>query len=161
MTKKLNKRSVFVLAAIMLVIMIAALVGTTFAYFTDSVGTDVNKIISGTLDVGMNYWDSDEGEYVDATSASLFNPDIKWEPGCLDIAYIEIENRGNLSFNYLFAVYPTEEVLGYHKDGTTFYLSDYLVYAIVGYDVEERGVIADRATAMQLISDVDMGISEE
>ena len=161
MTKKLNKKSVLIFASVMLVIMIAALVGTTLAYFTDSASSGVNKIVSGTLDVGMNYWDEDEGEFLDATNATLFDPDALWEPGYMDIAYIEIENRGSLSFNYLFVVYPAEEVLGYHTDGTTFYISDYLVYAIVKYDVEASGVIADRETALDLISNVGMGVSTE
>lgn len=161
MTKKLNKRSVLIFASIMLAIMILALVGTTLAYFTDSLSTGVNKIVSGTLDVGMNYWDEDEGEYLDATNATLFDPDAIWEPGYMDIAYIEIENRGSLSFNYLFVVYPAEELLGYHTDGETFYISDYLVYAIVEYDVEASGVIADRETALDLISNVGMGVSTE
>ena len=161
MEQKRNTKQSLLVAALSLLVVFAALLGTTFAGFTDSVSSTMNHIISGKLDVGMNYWNSTRNEYIDATEDPLFDVDALWEPGYMDIAYLEIENRGNLSFNYLFAVYPTEETVGYRKDGTTFYVSDYLVYGIVKYDVETKGEIATREDALALIADADMGLTEE
>ena len=161
MRKRISTKSWLVMSAVLLTLTIALLLGTTYAWFTDSASSDLNKIKSGRLDVGMNYWDAEQGKFLDASNVPLFDNDALWEPGYMDIAYIEIENRGNLSFNYLFAIYPTEEVPGYLENGSTFYLSDYLTYAILPYDVVDEGEIADRAQALRLITDYEMGLSRE
>ena len=161
MKRKLTTGSGLAMAVFAMVIALSTLIGTTFAWFTDTTGSDYNKIISGNLDVGMNYWNSDSGEYLDASNVPLFDNEALWEPGYMDIAYLEIANLGDLAFNYLFAVYPTEETLGYLKSGKTFYLSDYLIYAAVEYDVEESGEIASLDDALDLIEDTHMGVSEE
>ncbi len=144
-----------------LVLLSAMLIGTTFAWFTDSVSSDLNRIISGKLDVEMNCWDSQSSEFIDASNVPLFDEDALWEPGYMDIAYLEIENRGSLSFNYLLAVYPTEEVPGYLENGNTFYISDYLTYALIEYDVEKDGEIPNREAAMEMIADYQMGLTRE
>jgi len=161
MKKRSSIKASLLSALLCCLLTVAAFVGTTFAYFTASLTTGVNRIISGNLDVAMNYWNADDGEFQDATDAVLLDPEALWEPGYVSIAYLEIENLGSLSFNYLFAVYPAEEVEGYRKDGSSFYLSDYLVYAIIEYDVEKDGEIADRDTAMRLIENRNMGLTEE
>lgn len=161
MKKKLNPKRSLVVALVVLLLAVSALIGTTFAYFSESINSDLNKIISGRLDVGFNYWDATSGEYKDATNTPLFDPEALWEPGHLEISYLEVTNLGNLSFNYLLAVYPVEEVKGYRQDGSTFYLSDYLVYSIVEYDVKTQGAIPDRETAMQLIANAEMGLTAE
>ncbi len=160
MSRKETVRTGLVSAVLITVLLVASLLGTTLAWFTDSVSSDNNKIIAGKLDIGLNYWNAADGEYQDATKVSLFDEGALWEPGHMEVAYLEIENRGNLSFNYLFAVYPTEETEGYLSDGTVFYLSDYLVYAIITYDVETEGEITDREEAMRLIENIDMGLTQ-
>ena len=161
MRKRISTKGWLAVSVMLLTLTFALLLGTTFAWFTDSTSSDLNKIISGRLDVGMNYWDAEQGKFLDASNVPLFDNDALWEPGYMDIAYIEIENLGNLSFNYLLAVCPTEEVPGYLKNGNTFYVSDYLTYAILPYDVVEKGEISDRTQAMRLIADYEMGLSRE
>ncbi len=160
MTKLKRSHKIALISSIIVTaVCFTLLIGATFAWFTDSETSARNKIITGNLDVGMNHWDADEGKYVDATDKPLFNDDALWEPGHMEIAYLEIENRGSLSFNYLFVVYPTEETEGYLKDGRSFYISDYLVYGIVEYDVEAEGEIESRSEALELIKNCDMGLS--
>ena len=161
MKKQLNLKTCLVSSLLVLTITITSLLGTTFAWFTDTVTSSYNRILSGKLDVGMNYWNTDSGKFEDASNVPLFDENALWEPGYVDIAYIEILNLGNLSFNYLFAVYPTEETEGYLKDGSQFWLSDYLVYAVIPYDVEVSGEIATRRQAMDLIGNTKMGLTEE
>ena len=160
MTRKSTLTSL-IISSCALFLCFAMLLGTTFAWFTDSVSSNYNQIISGTLDVQMNYWNSDEEAFLDASNVSLFNADALWEPGYMEIAYLEIENRGNLSFNFLLAIYPTEEVPGYLKDGSQFYISDYLTYALIEYDVEAEGKIPSREAAMDIIDDYQMGLGRE
>ena len=77
-TKKATKRALLtsVTALVMCVVM---LVGTTFAWFTDTASTGVNKIVAGNLKVGFQYWNGEK--YVDAKDATLFSEDTLWEPG--------------------------------------------------------------------------------
>ena len=107
MRKKTTKRSLLasVLALALCVIM---LVGTTFAWFTDTASTGVNKIVSGKLDVALEMkeggnWVSAEGktlEFVKAKDAPT-NEKILWEPGCrYELPELRISNKGNLALKY-------------------------------------------------------------
>lgn len=160
MKRKISTKACLISAALVLAIAFTAFIGTTFAWFTDSVTSGRNQIKSGTLDIAMNYWDKDTDQYLDATDAILFDENALWEPGFMDIAYVEIKNVGSLAFNYLFVVYPNEERAGYLASGEEFYLSDYLVFGIAPYDVQASGEIQTREDAMNLIANAEMGISD-
>ena len=54
MNKKSTKRSLL-LSALSLVLCLSMLVGTTFAWFTDSVTSGKNRIVAGNLDVELEY----------------------------------------------------------------------------------------------------------
>ena len=91
-TKKSLKAS-----GLSLVLCIAMLIGTTFAWFTDSITNTGNKIESGDLKVTLQEWNGTS--YVDASSTPIFNYD-KWEPGYTDVAAIKIGNAGSLALKY-------------------------------------------------------------
>lgn len=91
-TKKSLKAS-----GLSLVLCIAMLIGTTFAWFTDSITNTGNKIESGDLKVTLQEWNGTS--YVDASSTPIFNYD-KWEPGYTDVAAIKIGNAGSLDLKY-------------------------------------------------------------
>ena len=102
--KKATKRALLtsVMALVMCVVM---LVGTTFAWFTDTASTAVNKIQAGNLDIKLLAEDgvtSLEGatlEWQKATDAE--DEDILWEPGCrYKLQPIIIKNAGNLALKY-------------------------------------------------------------
>ncbi len=161
MKRRINTKTCLISAILALVLVAGALLGTTFAWFTDSVTSSFNQIKSGKLDVGMNYWDSASGKFLNAENVPLFDENALWEPGCIQVAYLEIENRGSLAFNYLFAVYPAEETEGYLANGEKFWLSNYLTFAIVApYDVEEKGEIKTREDALKLLEGTEMGLNE-
>lgn len=62
----------------------ATLIGTTFAWFTDSVTSGQNKIVVGNLDVELEYKNS-TGTYQTVTNTtSLFDDAALWEPGHTD-----------------------------------------------------------------------------
>ena len=80
----------------------AMLIGTTFAWFTDTASTAVNKIQSGTLDVDIV---DESGESLDGKSLSFKNKegktDILWEPGAtFKLDSFTIVNKGSLAFKY-------------------------------------------------------------
>ncbi|HIU25844.1 MAG TPA: hypothetical protein IAC50_05050 [Candidatus Copromorpha excrementigallinarum] len=66
-------------AGFALLVCIALLIGTTLAWFTDSVSNRGNRIQAGSLEVSFAQLNS-EGEYVAVGEEPIFNYD-KWEPG--------------------------------------------------------------------------------
>lgn len=94
-----------------LLICFAMLIGSTFAWFTDSASTGVNKIEAGNLDVqllmfnGTKYVDiSNNTEPIFSSDSSSVaqnnNKDTLWEPGKTQVAYLAIKNNGNLRLKY-------------------------------------------------------------
>ena len=109
---------------------IVLLIGTTFAWFTDTASTGVNKIVSGKLDVELQYKDGDT--WKDATNTTLqfqkaaeaANEQILWEPGCkYKLPEIRVINKGNLALKYTMKVTGVEgdqklnEVIDWTIDG--------------------------------------------
>ena len=99
--KRATKRALLtsVMALVMCVVM---LVGTTFAWFTDTASTGVNKIQAGTLNVDIV---DKNGDSLDGKSLSFKdvnnNTDILWEPGAtFNLDSFKIVNKGNLAFKY-------------------------------------------------------------
>ena len=87
---------------------IVLLIGTTFAWFTDTASTGVNKIQSGNLDVALQMQNAD-GSWVSAEGQTLTfktkdnraAEDILWEPGCTyELPALRVVNNGNLALKY-------------------------------------------------------------
>ena len=112
--QKATKRALLtsVMALVMCVVM---LVGTTFAWFTDTASTGVNKIQAGNLDIELQYataWDGTTGAptaWADAEGQTLTfktkdnraADKILWEPGCrYELPELRIVNKGNLALKY-------------------------------------------------------------
>ena len=75
-------------------------VGTTFAWFTDTASTGVNKIQAGNLDVKLMY-STDMVEWKEATDQTkLFDDNALWEPGYTQVVYLKVVNAGNLALKY-------------------------------------------------------------
>ena len=104
--QKATKRALLtsVMALVMCVVM---LVGTTFAWFTDTASTGVNKIVSGNLKVDIIGEKSDSHiETLNFTKAgTVVGTDaaaaILWEPGCRYLTEgFRIANNGNLALKW-------------------------------------------------------------
>ena len=103
--KRATKRALLtsVMALVMCVVM---LVGTTFAWFTDTASTGVNKIVSGNLKVDIIGADSDSHiEKLNFTKAATTDAEagaeILWEPGCRYLTQgFRIANKGNLALKW-------------------------------------------------------------
>lgn len=143
MTNGKTKKA-FVTSSLSLLLCCAMLIGTTFAWFTDSATGGNSKIVAGNLDVELEYatafdadgepsaWDSVEN------TANLFNPtntdDRLWEPGHTEVVYLRIRNAGSLALKYNLsaAVYGdafgAPENIYENQAGGYFKLSEYLVF---------------------------------
>ena len=104
-----SKKSALLMSFTSLLICFAMLVGSTFAWFTDTATTGVNKIVAGKLDVGLEMKDSN-GEWINAEGKTLEfvkaagaaeNEAVLWEPGCTyKLPELRIVNNGNLALKY-------------------------------------------------------------
>ena len=86
-----------------MVICVSMLVGSTFAWFTDSATANINAIKSGDLDVEIVKADGSEltGALKWVKAAGHENETILWEPGCqYNLEGFKIINKGNLAFKY-------------------------------------------------------------
>ena len=99
--KKFTKRALFG-SVIALILCCAMLVGTTFAWFTDSASTNVNTIQSGTLDIDLVDAEGDSvvGEPLEFANVNG-STEILWEPGCtFNLPTVYVVNKGNLALKY-------------------------------------------------------------
>ena len=153
--KKATKRALLtsVMALVMCVVM---LVGTTFAWFTDTASTGVNKIVAGNLKVDIVGAEKVNDEYPSltgeghklsfkkaaATDAEA-GAEILWEPGCRYVTEgFRIANKGNLALKWKAVV----------NKGTTaenpgkFDLLDVIDFYLVKGDKNSEGTLLDEFT---------------
>ena len=109
MEKTKTKKALF-MSVLSMVLCIAMLIGMTFAWFTDTASTGVNKIQAGKLDVELQMQDND-GNWVSAENQTLQfkvngkipaeGTQILWEPGCTyELPALRVVNKGNLALKY-------------------------------------------------------------
>ena len=148
MSKNTTKRSLLA-SVFALVLCVAMLVGSTFAWFTDTVSTGVNKITSGKLDVKLSYLKDGKWEEV-KEDTKLFKDGALWEPGYTEVAYLKVENAGNLALKYQLSVNVANEVSGTNVNGESFKLSDYIKMGVVEGQSE---AFTSRALARAAVTD--------
>ena len=142
-----------------LVLSLAMLAGSTFAWFTDTASTGVNRIVSGNLDVGLRYWGvGEDGKKTWLTaenSEDLFDKNALWEPGYTQIIYLKVKNNGNLALTYAMQITPVHETVGVNVDGEEFKLSDYIKFGWTTFTVNGVGapVALDREAAQTGVGD--------
>ena len=129
MTKKYSTKKALIAGILTLALCVSMLVGTTFAWFTDSVSSANNVIKSGNLDVELEYWNGTEWADVSGQADILTN--ALWEPGVTEIAYLRVANAGSLALKYQLGVNIVSETEGVNVAGKTFKLSDYVMFGVV------------------------------
>jgi len=106
----MKTRNSFFKSLIALVLCVAMLAGTTYAWFTDVATSKDNVIQTGNLDVTMEWAnDFDATVWQDATTGAIFTHD-NWEPGYTDVKYIKITNNGNLNLKWRLTLEAEGEV---------------------------------------------------
>jgi len=97
-TRKSAKFVVFS-SVICLILCCTMAIGSTFAWFTDSVASGNNIIKSGTLDIELQYKEPGAQTWTDASTGPIFNYQL-WEPGYVDVKEVRIANVGTLALKY-------------------------------------------------------------
>ncbi len=112
MTKSKSTKKALFSSVIALLVCFTMLLGTTYAWFTDSVTSSGNIIKAGSLDISLEHADKalgvdDEG-WADASEGAIFNYS-NWEPGYTLVKYVKIENEGSLDLRFVLNIVPNKQ----------------------------------------------------
>ena len=128
-----SKKSALLLSFTSLLLCFAMLAGSTFAWFTDTATTGVNKIQAGNLKVDLEMYDTVQNKWVSAKGKTLefkkaadapAGEKVLWEPGCIyELPKLRVINMGNLALKY------TIEITGINGDAK---LNDAIDWTIDG-----------------------------
>ena len=107
MTSSKSTKRALISSALAILMCVAMLIGTTFAWFTDTASTGVNKIQAGNLDVALEMKDGDNWVSAEGKTLTFKTKDnraadqILWEPGCTyELPQLRVVNKGNLALKY-------------------------------------------------------------
>ena len=153
--QKATKRALLtsVMALVMCVVM---LVGTTFAWFTDTASTAVNKIQAGNLKMEVSYKNTPDGELKTLNeSTSVFMENALWEPGHVEYAVLNVKNIGTLALKYKLGINIASETGSTNVFDKSFKLSDYIKFAVIDGDQSalDRDNLVAAATDSKLIKE--------
>lgn len=146
---EIQVRKALLISALSTVMCLTMLLGTTFAWFTDTASTSVNTVNAGDLKLGLEYayvaessvaedtatWQPVKG--ISTNTAILKDvgthgeADKAWEPGLAKYVQLKVKNDGNLSLKYKLGLVIEEETAGRNTANRTFKLSNYLQAAIL------------------------------
>ena len=135
MTSSKSTKRALISSALAILMCVAMLIGTTFAWFTDTASTGVNKIVAGNLDIEVQYRTTADGEWKTLDNATdLFGAEgTLFEPGHTRVVELKITNAGNLALKYKIGMNVVSETAGTNKAGNLYKLSDYLKVAATGF----------------------------
>ena len=133
-SSKSTKRALLT-SALALLMCVTMLVGATFAWFTDTASTGVNKIQAGNLDIKVEYRTTADGNWQLLDNATdLFGAaGTLFEPGHTRVVELRITNAGSLALKYKIGMNVVSETAGTNKGGNPYKLSDYLKVATTGF----------------------------
>ncbi len=121
---KSTKKALFT-SAMALVLCLSMLIGTTFAWFTDTDTLAVSNIVSGTLELEIQ-----DAAGKEKTTALTFvnangSSDILWEPGAtFQTESFQLVNTGNLWLKYMVEVTGIQVSENKLNEAISFYLVD-------------------------------------
>lgn len=151
MTNAKSLKRALLTSIIALIVCFTMLIGSTFAWFTDSTSSKNNIIVAGNLDVEL-YWSKTaaEGSWQKVDENTNVFDDSLWEPGKTEVVYLKVVNEGTLSLKYNFGVSIFSETAGTNVDGEEFNLSDYILYGVT--ELEQPVAYANRADALAVVA---------
>jgi len=104
MTKQKSTKRALLLSALSLLMCVSMLIGSTFAWFTDSVTSGINKIVAGNLDVELYHSDKAATDEQVGDTTKLFDDVTLWEPGAMVWEKLTVKNLGSLALKYTLTV---------------------------------------------------------
>ena len=161
--KRATKRALLtsIMALVMCVVM---LVGTTFAWFTDTASTGVNKIQAGNLDVKLEYKNTPASDFAEANeNTPVFKDGALWEPGHVEYVVLKVSNAGNLALKYKLGINIASEVGSTNVLDNPFKLSDYIKFAVINGEsnnLSDRDKLVAEAEKSESVAALNAGYTK-
>lgn len=144
-----NRKMALARSMLALLLCLSMLVGTTFAWFTDSVKSGINTVAAGVLDVELYHSNAAVTNEKVGSNTKLFmdlqGKPIVWEPGVVSYENLRIANEGDLALAYQLAINTANENYVLDPSGAQYGLSQILKVGFVkgGISATDRaGVVA-------------------
>lgn len=170
MKKRRNTKKALLGSLTMMLLCFALLLGTTFAWFTDTVSSSETTIQSGNLKVGLEYAVQPENEgnlvWKSATEGSInlfgTGENFLLEPGATGMVYLRVTNQGSLSAKYQYNIEVASNIIGKTGEGADIDLTNHIRLGVKefvngAYPATKDGREAAQAVAQQTIA---AGITE-
>ena len=139
MTSSKSTKRALLTSVLALLMCVTMLIGATFAWFTDTASTGVNKIQAGNLKMEVSYKNTSDGEFtVLNESTNVFKQDTLWEPGHVEYAVLNVKNIGTLALKYKLGINIAGETGSTNVLGNEFKLSDYIKFGVVDEDLSGK-----------------------
>ena len=152
-----NTKRALLTSVLAIVACVAMLIGSTFAWFTDTASTGVNKIQAGRLDVELMF-SKDMVNWTKATANTpLFDEDALWEPGYTQVVYLKVINAGDLALKYELTTNSYDMERGKNADGKLFYIDKFLKIGTA----ETESAFENRSAAITSIADSEKSMGKE
>lgn len=155
-TNSKNTKRALVSSTIALIVCISMLIGSTYAWFTDSVSGSNNIIKSGNLDIELKY-STDLAVWNDVTEGTnIFMQNTLWEPGHTEVVYLSVKNIGSLALKYQLGINIVSETGSINKDGNPFKLSQFIDFGVkdpapdTKYETTEAAISAVNDSAKKI-----------
>ncbi len=123
-----SKKFSLIACAASIVLSAGALIGTSYAWFSDSASNKGNIIQAGTFGIELEMYDAEQDKYVPAENADgsvdgvhLFEG-TNWQGDDYQVAYLSLVNTGSIDLDFRLDFNITEP----SDDGDAYHLSDIL-----------------------------------
>lgn len=101
MTKTKSTKRALLTSALALFMCVSMLIGSTFAWFTDSVTSGNNKIQAGTLKIDLELLEKNGSWTSIKDSRKAIFDYQNWEPGYTDVKILKVTNEGTLALKWI------------------------------------------------------------
>lgn len=111
--KRNSTKRALISSLLALLLCVSMFVGTTFAWFTDSVTSAGNKIVSGNLKVDLEVLGEDNATWTSVRDMRdpIFNYQY-WEPGYTQMKILKVENEGSLALKWKAMLVSSDGKIG-------------------------------------------------
>lgn len=159
---KAVKRSI-ILCALSLALCVALLVGSTFAWFSDSITNSGNTISAGNLTAQWSYrtLNDDTAAYEPVSEElALFSADTVWQPGEPHGYDFKVENVGSVEFVWELAI-DLADTAGESQNNLTDVLVVYVDEQVVTLTFNENGVAVLKSGTLAATDDETTAETDE
>lgn len=150
--KRIYKQIALALSLCALIVWCILGTGASLAWFTDT-SPEINNIFHfSEFDLVVSHRLTDgKWEEVDGQT-KIFDEEALYEPGYVQVAYLKVENKGTVPFEFYTSVNVNGCIVATNVFGQEFMLQDYLKFGVTTADSEDamKNSVPDREKAVEI-----------